>query len=197
MCWAGDAGGLGWFQGINQAGRGWCAGHEPSAGLNPAYVGPSPGMNQLSLGPSLGRNQPSHGPPLGMNQLRHLSVLPPPPAGTGFMSRLSAHLRLLLEQKLACDPEWQHLAVSWEGVAPFLRWWTAAVGRSHAAAAVGLLFQAGQHACRHGAQPWLARSLPPAPPQPHNNRRSSSVTAASRGRGNTKSCVSSASSARR
>ncbi|PRW57356.1 sorting nexin 2B [Chlorella sorokiniana] len=31
--------------------------------------------------------------------------------GTGFMARLSAHLRLFLEQKLACDPDWQHLAV--------------------------------------------------------------------------------------
>lgn len=27
------------------------------------------------------------------------------------MARLSAHLRLFLEQKLACDPDWQHLAV--------------------------------------------------------------------------------------
>ncbi len=28
------------------------------------------------------------------------------------MARLSAHLRLFLEQKLACDPDWRHLAVS-------------------------------------------------------------------------------------
>lgn len=32
--------------------------------------------------------------------------------GTSFMARMSAHLRLFLEQKLACDPQWAGLLVS-------------------------------------------------------------------------------------
>ena len=34
-----------------------------------------------------------------------------PQPGTAFMARLSAHLRAFFQQKLACDPEWQHLLV--------------------------------------------------------------------------------------
>lgn len=113
---------------------------------------------------------------------------PPLPrhAGTAFMARLSTHLNLFFSQKLACDPEWQHLLVCrcrdvGVGVAEWLQPPAAMVSRA-------LL------SCSPRPEPELL-SMPglPAP----CCARSSSATAASRARGNTKSCASSASSARR